>query len=77
MPTPCTRVTRRFQDVTESTFPYVDKSTGDKYYENFVVTPKGSIYRTLSAPRGSEKKRNTEKSHESHESACKRQRSAE
>ena len=58
-------------------FPYVDKSTGDKYYENFVVTPKGSIYRTLSAPRGSEKKRNTEKLHESHESACKRQRSAE
>ena len=53
------------------------KSTGDTYYENFVVTPKGSIYRTLSPPRGSEKKRNTDKSHESHESACKRQRSAE
>eukprot|EP00966_Prymnesium_polylepis_P161208 3725319-Prymnesium_polylepis.1 len=32
------------------------------------VRRRGSIYRTLSAPRRSEKKRNTEKSHESHES---------
>eukprot|EP00966_Prymnesium_polylepis_P267337 6175878-Prymnesium_polylepis.1 len=26
------------------------KSTGDTYYENFVVTPKGSIYRTPIGP---------------------------
>eukprot|EP00966_Prymnesium_polylepis_P132820 3070228-Prymnesium_polylepis.1 len=72
-----------FPGMTESTFPYVDKSTrGDmKYYENSVVTPrtKGWIYRTRSAPRGSEKKRNTdtEKSHESQSRTTRRQSSAE
>ena len=42
-------VLRRFQEGEE--YPYVDKSTGDKYYENFVVTPNGSIYRTLKTTR--------------------------
>eukprot|EP00966_Prymnesium_polylepis_P088121 2039286-Prymnesium_polylepis.1 len=42
-------VLRRFQDGEE--YPYVDKSTGDKYYENFVVTPNGAIYGTRKSTR--------------------------
>ena len=43
-------VLRRFQEGEE--YPYVDKSTGDiKYYENFVVTPNGTIYGTRKSPR--------------------------
>ena len=54
----------------------MDPSTGDKYYENFVVTPKGSIYkyRTRKTTRD---KAATECEAETEQKGSKRSRNAE